>query len=478
MRGWPMVIAMILAVALVATLAVLGVGPRPPVRTPAPTVDTTTVIATSPTRGAVINASAGSGPQLVVVGNRVWVCWTVTATTGNQAYIADSSDGGVTFGSPIPITYGGATMLQPSIVVDPASGDLVGITAVLHGNREMLEGYWAPLTPGVTPTRTGEHGPGPWGTTALVWLTPVEGLKFFALQPAPMIAPPDTSYSDPYPVVAGTAHYLIYKQTENKTTDTLWCLAMNLPDAKPVRVDDDTTGAGKLGHSGVYANGQLQVAYVDARRYPNRGCLLYTTRSASPTTQFAPSQLLDPPVERAWQVPPTMHVAEDGTLFIGATQSTEHYYAGSYREKLSRFGIGGLHQVIAYSREPAVWQSQDQGASWQSLGPFDDQQIEVSSGGVQVATHGDALGIVWMESRPITEPPDVRWALRDTQGQMSATESITATPGDTGIEMLYGAAWLDDGRLLALYRDTVGNAGDNYQLVLARSTPIIDDAAP
>ncbi|HYE76707.1 MAG TPA: hypothetical protein VEI97_01860, partial [bacterium] len=291
----------------------------------------------------------------------------------------------------------------------------------------------------------------------------------WAIDGATLGSPAGSSYSSPHPLVGPDgAVSVLFQETQARTRDHLGCWVVD--GGAVVPVDDDPSGAPKLGFSALWADGTLHVAYADGRDNPGQGAYLYYTASADPRQGFARSRRLDPPHPRAWQAPPQL-AAQGGLLLIGSTALTHRYFPRAYRDKLRRHRVAGLYQALAYSREPVVWWSTDNGASFHRTDGIDDQDIEVSAGAVFALPRDGRVAAVWSESRPVTRPPDLRWA---TAGGLShrftATRAFNPAPGDNSAEVLYDAVWLPDGALAALYKDMTpdGSAG----LYLARSEPL------
>ena len=461
-----MVIAMVLVLIGIAVALIYGVGLKPPKRPTAPKVASRTVIAQVINGQQTINAGLAAGRLMVVEGQDIWIAWSVTDATCSRICITHSADAGLHFDPTVDLTPGfhSTRCLQPSLSLNPPAS--LALVCVSYGD-----------IPGVG-QGSGVKNPQERTSQIQVMYLPHRAI----VRPGftfPITWETQASVSSPMFVSGDLFDAVLFLETTNHTQDRLRCwvdssrLHLKENEVRTVPVDDDPTGAPKLGFAAAWSGGKLHVVYADGRNSPNQGDLLYYTSVTDPLNGFAPSKLIDPPADKFWQIPPSLTVGSGGELLIGSSTVVSHYFPVSYRDKLSRFGVGGLSQVTAYTREPEVWRSTDNGATWKPTLEIDDEQVEISSGGVQVAKHGDQVLTAWMENRPVTEAADIRWALTDRLGSgFTASSVVNDPPQDGSGEVLYDVAWLPDGSVCALYRDSKPLRATDHTLVLARSEPI------
>lgn len=448
----------VLAVVLLAMGIVLMLfGDRLPTQSKeaAPTIHDRIIVHQEPLGLQAINAAAGIGPQMVLEGQNLWITYTLSGPGGSSLWVIHSSDAGATFHPAVEAS----ALLERRRVMHSALARGVDGTLYLAGVKI-----------------DEDRAPGSTSTTAIVLLRSADDGVTWEVSATRETSDAQQSLSAPYPLATPDGGVIVLVQeTLERSRDAIRCwraLPVGGSD-ELLPVDDDDTGAPKGSYSAVLSGERVHVAYTDGRLQPGNGLFLYTTSAPLDTLAFAPSRLLDVPQERFWQAEPAMTVAPDGTLRITATQAVARFQSAAWRDKLQRNKVGGLHEVSAWSREPVVWSSTNDGTTWEAVGEWNDHTSEVRASAVIAVVDGVSTHLVWMENRPVTQDPDIRLVTRrESDGTPTASGVINDAGLTRGVEPLLGALLDPAGRLLVLYRESLNGQPEPQQLILARTAPL------
>jgi|GEM_PF-5151963 len=448
----------VLAMVLLAIGVVLMLfGDRLPAksRMPAPAIHDRIIVHHEPLGVQAIDAAAGIGPQMLLDGQDLWITYTLSGPAGSSLWVIHSPDAGASFG----VAVEASAILERERAMHSALARSSDGTLYLAGVAI-----------------DDDRSAGSTSTTAIVLLSSVDAGVTWTLAATRESTDAQQSLSSPYPLATPDGGVIVLVQeTRDRSKDAIRCWRALPVDitGELLPVDDDDSGAPKGSYSALITGDQVHVAYTDGRLRPGNGLFLYTTSAPLNTLTFAPSQLLDVPQERFWQAEPSLSRSADGTLLITATQSVSRFQSEAWRDKLQRHKVGGLHEVSAWSREPVVWQSTDEGASWEAIGDWDDHTSEVRASAVLAVSADAATHLIWMENRPVTLDPDIRVVTRaGLDAEPTATGLINDPAQAGGVEPLLGALLDSEGRLLVLYRESFLGPSEPQQLILARTAPL------